>query len=65
MGVQGPKGIPEGIVKKIEEAFTKAIKEPDFIKGMKELRYPIFYRNSKELGDYVAQGYEIYKEFLR
>jgi len=65
MGVQGPKGIPEGIVKKIEEAFTKAMKEPDFVKGMKDLRFPIFYRNSKELGDYVTQGYEIYREFLK
>ncbi len=64
-GVQGPKGIPEGILKKIEDAFTKAIKEPEFIKGMKELRYPIFYRNSHDLNEYVAKSYEIYGQFFK
>jgi tripartite-type tricarboxylate transporter receptor subunit TctC len=65
MGVQGPKGIPEGIVKKIEEAFTKAMKEPAFIKGMKEDFFlPITYRNSKDLSDYVAHNYEVMKKFL-
>ena len=64
-GVQVPKGVPEGIVKKIEDAFTKAIKEPEFIKGMKELRFPIFYRNGRDLNDYVAKSYEIYREFFK
>lgn len=66
MGVLGPKGIPDGIVKKIEEAFTKAMKEPAFIKGMKEaFRYPIVYRNSNDLGDYVGHNYETMKIFLK
>lgn len=54
----GPKGMPDGIVAKLEDAFTKAIKEPAFIKGMQELRLPIIYRNSKELTEYVARNYE-------
>lgn len=65
MGVHGPKGMPEIAVKKLEEAFTKGMKEPEFIKGMKEFRLPVFYRNSKDLNDYVATGYEIYREFLK
>ena len=44
----------EGIVKKLEDAFTKAMKEPAFIKGMKDLRLTIAYRNSMEMDDYVA-----------
>ena len=64
--VAGPKGIPEGIVEKLEAAFTKALKEPAFIKGMKEeLRMPILYRNSKELGDYVARNFEVYTKLLK
>lgn len=64
--VAGPKGIPERIVKKLEESFTKAMKEPAFIKGMKEdLRMPILYRNSKELDEYVARNYEVYKNLLK
>lgn len=62
----GPRGIPEGIVKKLDDAFSKAMKQPGFIKGMKEdLRLPIVYRGSKELGDYVARSYESYGKMLR
>jgi len=64
-GVHGPKGIPEGIVKKLEDAFTKAMKEPAFIQGMKDLRTLIVYRNRKELGDYVARSYEVTNNFLK
>ncbi len=58
MSLIGPKGLPAGIVKKLEQAFTKAIKQPAFIKGMKELKYTIVYRNSKDVTDYVARSYE-------
>lgn len=64
-GAQAPKGVPDAMIKRLEEAFTKAIKEPGFIKGMKELRYPIVYRNSKELNEFVARGFQTYKEFFK
>jgi tripartite-type tricarboxylate transporter receptor subunit TctC len=63
--VAGPKGMPEGIVKKLEEAFTNAIKEPDFINGMRNIRYTIVHRNSKELEDYVSHTYEAYTKLLK
>ncbi len=65
INVVGPKGIPEEIVKKLEEAFTKAMNEPSFIKGMKELRLTIVHRGSKEMGDYVAQEFEMFAKLLR
>ena len=64
--VFGPKEIPDGIAKKIEEAYTQAMKEPAFIKGMKEdLRLPIVHRNHKELTDYTNHNYEVYAKFLK
>jgi tripartite-type tricarboxylate transporter receptor subunit TctC len=60
----GPKGIPDGIVKKLEDAFTKATREPAFIKGTQELRIPIVYRNSKELTEYVARNYEAFGKLI-
>lgn len=63
--VTGPKGLPEGIVKKLEEAFTKVTKEPAFIKGMKDLDLPIEYRNSKEMGEYVAHNYEAFSKLFK
>jgi len=50
--VVGPKGMPESIEKKIEDAFTKAMKEPAFINGMRDLRLTVVYRNGSQLDDY-------------
>jgi tripartite-type tricarboxylate transporter receptor subunit TctC len=63
--VAGPKGMPEGIAKKLEEAFTKAMKDPEVIDGMRNLRYTVVYRNSTELEAYVAQSYEAYTKLLK
>jgi tripartite-type tricarboxylate transporter receptor subunit TctC len=65
MNIFAPKGINPAIAKKLEEAFTKAMKEPEFINGMKKLRIPIVYRNSKELGEYVAVSFGVYSNFLK
>lgn len=63
-GVCGPKGIPEEIVRKLEDAFTKGTKEPTFIKGMEELRVPIVYRSSRDLSDYVTRNYDYWGKLL-
>lgn len=63
--LMGPKGIPEGIVKKLDEAFAKAMNEPAFRKGMKELRLPIIYRNTRELEAYVVKTYQTFEKLLK
>lgn len=65
LNVSGPKGIPDGIAKQLEEAFTHAMKEPNFIKVMKTVRFPIAYRNSKELNDYVIRNFAAYGKFIK
>ncbi len=65
VNVAGPKGIPEGIVRKLEDAFTKAMKEPAFVKETKDLRFPIVYRNSSDLNAYVAHNYATYGRMLK
>jgi tripartite-type tricarboxylate transporter receptor subunit TctC len=66
LNVFGPKGIPDGIAKKIEDAYTQAMKEPTFIKGMKEdLLLPVVHRNHKELDDYINYNYEVYVKVLK
>jgi tripartite-type tricarboxylate transporter receptor subunit TctC len=65
IGVITPKAVPDGIVVKLDEAFAKAMKEPTFIKGMKELRLPIMYRSGKELDAYVAQNYDYYSKLFK
>jgi tripartite-type tricarboxylate transporter receptor subunit TctC len=41
------------------------MKEPAFIKGMKDLRFTIFYRNGKELDEYVASNYAAFARLLK
>ncbi len=65
LGVMAPKGTSDEIVKKLEEAFGQAMRQPAFINGMKDLRLTANYRNSKELTDYVTRNYEIFGRLLK
>jgi tripartite-type tricarboxylate transporter receptor subunit TctC len=65
LGILGPKGLPENVVRRLEEAFGKAMKEPAFIKGMRDLRLSIVYRNSQDLTDYVTRNYEMFGKFVK
>ena len=59
------KAVPDGIVKKLDDTFSKAMKEPAFINGMKELRLPVMYRSGKELDAYAAQNYDYYSKLFK
>jgi tripartite-type tricarboxylate transporter receptor subunit TctC len=65
LNIAGPKGLPDEIVKKLDDAYSKAMQEPAFIKGMKDLRFTIFYRNGKELDEYVASNYDAFAKLLK
>jgi tripartite-type tricarboxylate transporter receptor subunit TctC len=65
LNIAAPKGIPESIERKLEEAFTRSMKEPAFIKGMKELRLTVVYRNGAQLDEYVARNYEAMGKILK
>ena len=59
------KAVPDTIINKLEDAFKHAMKEPAFIKGMKELHLPVAYRNGKELDTIVAQNYNYFSKVLK
>ncbi len=63
-GLFAPRDIPEDAVKKLEESFSKAMKEPAFVKGVRDLHLPIFYRNSSDVEDYMARTYEVFSRIL-
>jgi len=65
LGVQGPKGISDGIAQKIEEAFTLAMKEPAFVNGMHQVHQSVTYRSGKELSDYVTNNYQLFGKKLK
>ena len=65
LSIMAPKGTPDDIVRKLEDAFGQAMRQPAFINGMKDLRLTINYRNSKELTEYVAHNYDAFAKLLK
>jgi tripartite-type tricarboxylate transporter receptor subunit TctC len=52
-----PKGTPSPIVKKLEEAFHKAMDDPEFIQAMERMEIEITYRNSEDTKKYLEEAY--------
>lgn len=65
LNVAGPKGMPDEVVHRLDDAYSSAMKEPAFIKGMNEFRFTSFYRNGKDLDSYMAMNYEIFSNLLK
>lgn len=63
-GIGAPKGVPEPILKKLEDAFSKAMGDPAFIQGMKAVPMPIKYRNSADFSQFLAEGYEAVGKYI-
>lgn len=53
LGIWGPKGLPPHVLRKLDEAFAKAVKDPDFIKVMDQYSMPIHYMDRATLTKYA------------
>lgn len=61
----GPKGIPQGIVTKLEASIKKNVASEVFVKFMKDGGYEINYVSSAELGTFMAKQEVELKELLK
>jgi tripartite-type tricarboxylate transporter receptor subunit TctC len=52
-----PKGTPSPIVRKLEEAFHKAMDDPEFIQTMEKMEIEVTYRNSEDTKKYLEEAY--------
>ena len=52
-----PRGTPPSIIKKLDDAFRKAMDEIEFIQGMERLEIDVDYRNSADTGRYLEEAY--------
>lgn len=64
-GIAAPKGIPDEIARKLEGAFTRAMKEPAFVKAMKDVGYSVLHRSGKESSDYIAKNHKFFEKYLK
>jgi tripartite-type tricarboxylate transporter receptor subunit TctC len=55
--IAAPKGTPPAIVKKLDEAFHKAMDEPEFIKVIRTIEFEVAYRNSADTQKYLEDAY--------
>ncbi len=53
MGLFLPKGVPEPVLKKLDDAFAKAVKDAAFVKVMNQMHTPVVYMNRAEMTNYV------------
>jgi tripartite-type tricarboxylate transporter receptor subunit TctC len=66
LAIHGPRGLPDYVVKKLEDAFAKAIKDPEFLELMDRMHMPVLYMDSATLVKYVEEWFsktaKIYEE---
>ena len=60
-----PKGTPKEIIDKLHEAFKRAIDSPEYRKVMKDLEFPVVYRNPEELSDLIKESSEYYGKIVK
>ena len=63
--VVGPKGMPRETVEKLHGAFKQAIAKPEFKKVMKDLEFPIVYRNPQDLSRLMKDLSEYYGKLVK
>jgi tripartite-type tricarboxylate transporter receptor subunit TctC len=64
-GIYGPKGIPEPIREKLQEAFKKAMSDPSYVEGAKTLNVVAFYMNGKDYEKLWKSQYEEMGKIIR
>lgn len=55
IGVWGPKGLPPYVLEKLDDAFSKGVKDTNFTAVLKRLSMPVVYLNREELTKYVME----------
>jgi len=69
LAIIGPQGLPDQVVKKLEEVFAKAVKDREYVEVMNRMHMPVIYMDrvtlKKQIDEafaYTAKAYEKLKE---
>lgn len=63
--IAAPKGTSPAIVKKLDEAFHKAMDDPEFIKTITNLEFDVAYRNSEDTKKYLDDAYNRFAVMIK
>lgn len=61
----GPKGLPEPIVKKLEGAYVKAMKEPSYLSFLDKVEFPHLFGGCKETAQNIERQYKGWGEMIQ
>jgi tripartite-type tricarboxylate transporter receptor subunit TctC len=64
VGLCGPKGTPEYVLRKWDDVFTKAVKNPEFINFMNRAVTPVVYMDRAQMNKYVAETFPKAREIV-
>ncbi len=64
VGVVAPKGLPNDVLKKLEGAFAKAVRDPDLIKALARFYTPVVYKNRDEITREVNRTFQEVGEII-
>jgi tripartite-type tricarboxylate transporter receptor subunit TctC len=65
MGVVGPKGLPAYVLKKLDDAFAKAVQDPQFISTMERTCTPALYMNRGDFSQYADKTFLEVREVVK
>lgn len=63
--IAAPKGTPPSIVNRLDEAFRKAMDDPEFIETLRKLENEIIYRNATDLKKYLEEEHARLEKIIR
>jgi tripartite-type tricarboxylate transporter receptor subunit TctC len=55
LGIFGPKGLPEYVLKRLDDVFAKAAKDPDFVNVMNRMYTPVVYMHRDQMNKYIEE----------
>jgi tripartite-type tricarboxylate transporter receptor subunit TctC len=65
MGIFGPKGLSDPVLRKLDDAFAKAVRDPEFVSAMNRMYLPVVYMDRKQIGRYVEETFPKVGEIMR
>jgi tripartite-type tricarboxylate transporter receptor subunit TctC len=65
LGVIGPKGLPDDVLQKLDSAFAKAVKDPEFIGVMEKMYTPVVYKGREEVTPFVNKTFKDTGEIMK
>ena len=64
-GIFGPKGLPDDVLKKLDDVFAKAAKDPEYVNFMKSIYTPVVYMDRAQMNKYVKETYAKSGEIMK